>query len=266
MAGEEKFSSDAGGLMAVLRRLRGPDGCPWDKAQTRHTLTAHLAGECAELIDAIDREDAAGICDETGDVLMNLFLQIAIAEEKGEFTLTDVWQNEISKMVRRHAHIFGEEKAATPGEVTALWEKIKAQERAGKPPKESILDDVPHYLSPLSRAEKLQKKAAKTGFDWQKEKDVLAKIREEVDELEEAMDSGDVSAVEDELGDLLFATVNLIRFRKGQDSEALLRQACRKFENRFRFIEKSLKAEKVALESAGIERMEQLWEAAKKGE
>ena len=266
MAGEEKFSSDADGLMAVLRRLRGPDGCPWDKAQTRHTLTAHLAGECAELIDAVDREDAAGICDETGDVLMNLFLQVAIAEEKEEFTLSDVWQNEISKMVRRHAHIFGEEKAATPGEVTALWEKIKAQERAGKPQKESILDDVPHYLSPLSRAEKLQKKAAKVGFDWQREKDILAKIREDVDELEEAMDSGNVSAVEDELGDLLFAAVNLIRFRKGQDSEALLRQACRKFENRFRFIEKSLKAEGVALENAGIERMELLWEAAKKGE
>ena len=266
MAGAEKFSSDADGLMAVLRRLRGPDGCPWDKAQTRHTLTAHLAGECAELIDAVDREDAAGICDETGDVLMNLFLQIAIAEEKGEFTLSDVWQNEISKMVRRHAHIFGEEKAETPGEVTALWEKIKAQERAGKPQKESILDDVPHYLSPLSRAEKLQKKAAKVGFDWQREKDILAKIREEVDELEEAMDSGNVSAVEDELGDLLFSAVNLIRFRKGQDSEALLRQACRKFENRFRFIEKSLKAEGVSLESAGIERMETLWQAAKKGE
>ena len=266
MAPEEKFPAGADGLMAVLRRLRGPDGCPWDKAQTRHTLTAHLAGECAELIDAIDREDAPGICDETGDVLMNLFLQIAIAEEKGEFTLTDVWQNEISKMVRRHAHIFGEESAATPEEVTALWEKIKAKEREGKPVKDSILDDVPHYLSALSRAEKLQKKAAKTGFDWQEEKEVLAKIREEVDELEEAMESGNTADIEDELGDLLFAVVNLARFRKGMDSEALLRQACLKFETRFRFIEKTLKAEGAALEDAGIERMEALWQAAKKGE
>ena len=266
MTAPEKFSADAAGLMAVLKRLRGPDGCPWDKAQTRHTLTAHLAGECAELIDAVDREDAAGICDETGDVLMNLFLQIAIAEEKGEFTLSDVWQNEIDKMVRRHAHIFGEESAATPEEVTALWEKIKAKERAGKPAKDSVLDDVPHYLSALSRAEKLQKKAAKTGFDWQDENGVLDKIREEVDELEQAMNSGNSDAVEDELGDLLFAVVNLARFRKGRDSEALLRQACLKFEKRFRFVEKSLKAEGVALESAGIGRMEELWQAAKKGE
>lgn len=266
MTAQEKFSADAEGLMAVLKRLRGPDGCPWDKAQTRHTLTAHLAGECAELIDAIDKEDPAGICDETGDVLMNLFLQIAIAEEKGEFTLADVWRNEIDKMVRRHAHIFGEESAATPEEVTALWEKIKAKERAGKPVKESVLDDVPHYLSALSRAEKLQKKAAKTGFDWQDAAGVLEKIKEEVCELDEAMSSGDDSAVEDELGDLLFAAVNLARFRKGRDSEALLRQACLKFEKRFRFIEKSLKASGESLESAGPERMEALWEAAKKGE
>ena len=266
MAAQEKFPADAAGLMAVLKRLRGPDGCPWDKAQTRHTLTSHLAGECAELIDAVDREDAAGICDETGDVLMNLFLQIAIAEEKGEFTLTDVWRNEIDKMVRRHAHIFGEESAATPEEVTALWERIKAEERAGKPAKDSILDDVPHYLSALSRAEKLQKKAAKVGFDWQRETEILAKIREEADEIEEALASGDNEAVEDELGDLLFAAVNLIRFRKGRDSEALLRQACLKFERRFRFIEKSLKDSGESLESAGIERMEALWNTAKKGE
>lgn len=266
MTPQEMFSADADGLMAVLRRLRGPDGCPWDKAQTRHTLTAHLAGECAELIDAIDKEDAAGICDETGDVLMNLFLQIAIAEEKGEFSLTDVWRNEIDKMVRRHAHIFGGESAATPEEVTVLWEKIKARERMNKPAKDSILDDVPHYLSALSRAEKLQKKAAKTGFDWQDEAGIVEKIKEEVAELEDAMASGDADAVEDELGDLLFAAVNLARFRKGSDSEALLRRSCLKFEKRFRFIEKSLKDAGESLESAGIERMEMLWQAAKKGE
>ena len=237
MTTQNIFSADADGLMAVLRRLRGPDGCPWDKAQTRHTLTAHLAGECAELIDAVDKEDAAGICDETGDVLMNLFLQIAIAEEKGEFTLTDVWRNEIDKMVRRHAHIFGGETAATPEEVTVLWEKIKARERMDKPAKDSILDDVPHYLSALSRAEKLQKKAAKVGFDWQNEAGILEKIKEEVSELEEAMSSGDDHAVEDELGDLLFAAVNLARFRKRASADELLRRACRKFVSRFQQME-----------------------------
>ena len=261
-----EFPSTADGLLAVLRRLRAPDGCPWDRAQTRHTLTAHLAGECAELIDAIDREDAPGICDEAGDVLMNLLLQICIAEEKGEFTLADVWKSEISKMVRRHAHIFGEESAATPEEVTALWEKIKAKERAGKPKGESILDDVPHYLSALTRAEKLQKKAAKTGFDWSCERDILAKIKEETGELEEAMISGQENDVDEELGDLLFSVVNLIRFRKRQDAEALLRAANLKFESRFRFVEKELKAAGESLESANLERMEALWQAAKKEE
>ena len=266
MAGENRFPSTAEGLMAVLKVLRGPDGCPWDKAQTRHTLTAHLAGECAELIDAVDKEDPVSICDEAGDVLMNLFLQIAIAEEKGEFVLADVWQNEIAKMVRRHAHIFGDEKAGTAEEVTALWEKIKAGERAGKPVAESILDDVPHYLSALTRAEKLQKKAAKVGFDWEDQTGIMAKIREEVSELEAAVQTGEEAAIDEELGDLIFAAVNLIRFRKRSDSEALLRQANLKFEKRFRFIEKSLKAAGESWESVRIERMEALWQAAKKGE
>ncbi|MBQ9502965.1 MAG: nucleoside triphosphate pyrophosphohydrolase [Lentisphaeria bacterium] len=266
MADGQQFSPDAEGLMAVLRRLRAPDGCPWDRAQTRHTLTRHLAGECAELIDAIDREDPPGICDEAGDVLMNLFLQILIAEERGEFTLTDVWKNEIAKMVRRHAHIFGDASASTPEEVTALWEKIKQRERADKPAPESVLDDVPHYLSALARAEKLQKKAAKTGFDWSEESGVLDKIKEEVEELSQAMAAKDADAVDEELGDLLFAAVNLVRFRDREDSEALLRRACRKFERRFRYIEKNLKAAGESPGTAGLGRMEALWQAAKTGE
>ena len=252
--------------MMVLRRLRAPEGCPWDRAQTRQSLISHFSGECAELIDALDRNDPVSICDEAGDVLMNLLLQVVIAEGNGEFVLSDVWKSEIDKMVRRHAHIFGDEKAETAEDVSRLWAKIKEKERAGQPARESVLDDVPHYLSPLSRAEKLQKKAAKTGFDWQEEKEILAKIREEVDELAEAMESGDEDAVDSELGDLLFSAVNLIRFRKRQDAEALLRRANRKFEDRFHFIEKNLKAAGESLENAGIERLESLWQAAKQEE
>lgn len=262
----ETFPSTADGLMAVLRRLRGPDGCPWDKAQTRQTLTAHLAEECAELVDALDRNDPASICDEAGDLLMNLFLQVCIAEEQGEFQLADVWRSEIDKMVRRHAHIFGTEQAETAEDVTRLWEKIKQSERQNEKPDESILDRVPHYLSALNRAEKLQKKAAKTGFDWTDEAGILAKIKEEVCELENALASGSAEEVDSELGDLLFAAVNLARFRKRKDSEALLRQANAKFERRFRYIEKQLKAAGESLESADIRRMEELWQAAKKGE
>ena len=266
MDAEEKYAPGAEGLMAVLRRLRAPDGCPWDRAQTRHTLTRHLAGECAELIDAVDREDPPAICDEAGDVLMNLFLQILIAEERGEFTLTDVWKNEIAKMIRRHAHIFGDERASTPEEVSSLWEKIKRRERAGQSEPESVLDGVPQYLSALTRAEKLQKKAAEIGFDWPDEAGVLAKIREEVEELSRALDSGSADAVDEELGDLLFSAVNLARFRKREDAESLLRRTNRKFERRFRSVEKNLKAAGEDPKTVGLERLEALWQAAKTGE
>ena len=181
-----QYSHDAEGLLAVLRRLRAPDGCPWDRKQTRESLSRHLAGETAELLDAIDRNDSADICDELGDVLMNLFLQILVAEEKSEFTPTDVWKNVIDKMIRRHEHIFGDAVAETPEEVTRIWLEVKKRERAGKEQPESYLGSVKHTLSAVERAEKLQKKAAEVGFDWQNISDVIAKVKEETAEVENA--------------------------------------------------------------------------------
>ena len=254
-----EYPPTAGALMEILHKLRSPEGCPWDKAQTAESFGACFAGEAAELLDAIDRNDSSGICEECGDVLMNVFFQIVLAEEQNLFTIDDVWREIINKMVRRHAHIFGDRKADTPEEVAALWQEIKAEEHKENSAPKSRLDDVKHYLSPLNRAEKLQKKAAKCGFDW----DILEKIREELSETSAAMAEGNEAHVDEELGDLLFAVVNLIRFRKRANSEELLRKASLKFETRFRFMEKELRSSGRELEECSLEEMEEMWQLAK---
>ena len=250
-------------LNAILERLRAPDGCPWDREQTRETLARCLNEECAELLEAIDHNEPDAICDELGDLLMNIVFQAVVAKERSEFTLTDILAGINAKMVRRHAHIFGDEKADTAADVVAVWEKIKARE-ANRPKRDSLMDGVPAELSALNRAEKLQKRAAKVGFDWSESSQILDKIQEELDELKAAAASGDDRHTEEELGDLLFAIANYTRYRKGRTAEELLRAANDKFSQRFRYIEAELKAAGIPLESAGIDRMESLWQQAKR--
>jgi len=268
MTEEKKFEPTAESLLAILERLRAPGGCPWDREQTRQTLSRSLAEECAEVLDAIDRNDPDDICDELGDLFMNVLFQTVVAAEQGEFNYTDMAGNIVDKMVRRHAHIFGDAKADTAEEVTALWNQIKDREKAaaGKPRETSILDGVGNYLTALNRAEKLQKKVAKVGFDWKDQRGIVAKIDEELAEVKEAMAAGDETHVDEELGDLLFVVTNLIRFRKRATSEELLRAANRKFEARFRFLERKLAEAGVPLEEAGSDRLEALWLEAKKAE
>ena len=258
----KEYPPEAASLLAVLRKLRSPEGCPWDREQTRHSLVRHLEGECAELIYAIDKDDVPNICEELGDVLMNLLFQVVVAEEKNEFIMEDVWRGIIDKMIRRHAHVFGSESAANADEVAALWQKIKAQEHAGENTHESVMDKVKPALSPLDRAEKLQKEAAKTGFDWQDQLSVADKISEEVSEVRQALASGDEDAV-DELGDLLFAVINLIRFRKRENASGLLRKANLKFEKRFREMEKRMTEAGMILENADPETFDRFWEEVK---
>lgn len=255
-----EYPPGADSLMAILRRLRAPDGCPWDRRQTRQSLARHLAGECGELIDAIDRDEPGDICDELGDVLMNLLFQVVIAEEKGEFTLEDVWRNIIAKMIRRHAHVFGDAVASTPEEVTALWNRIKAAERAGEPRAESVLDGAGHTLSPLDRAEALQKKASECGFDWPDFSGVMDKFTEECSELRAA--ENDDEAFADELGDVLFAAVNLARFRRLHAGE-VMRRANRKFERRFRAMEQLLAAAGLSVADADAEKLDEMWNQVK---
>jgi len=263
----ESYPPCAEGLLAVLRRLRAPDGCPWDRKQTRASLTRHLSGECGELLEAIDQQDPPHICEELGDVLMNLLFQVVIAEENGEFSWQDVCRGIVEKMIRRHAHIFGSAHAETPEEVEKLWAQVKAREKgAADEKKNSVLDGIPYTLSALERAEKIQKKAAETGFDWSDAQGVLEKIREETGEVAEALSVGREEAIEEELGDLLFAAVNLIRFRKGKSAEELLRAANRKFERRFRRMELMLAAGNGSWESTSAADRERLWKEVKEEE
>ena len=263
----ENYPPEAESLMRVLRRLRAPDGCPWDRQQTRSSLTRHLESECGELIDAIDRNDPSHICEELGDVLMNLLFQVVIAEENNEFTLADVWREIIEKMIRRHAHVFGSEKADDAGEVVKLWEKIKAAEKRSRgEEKQSVLDGVKHSLSALTRAEKLQKKAAEVNFDWSDDSGIVSKIKEEIAEVEEALGSGDEEHVDDELGDLMFAVVNLIRFRKRASAEELLRKANYKFERRFKAVESLVSAAGKNMDGLSAAELDEFWKQVKQAE
>lgn len=263
----EKYSADADSLLRVLRRLRSPDGCPWDRKQTRTSLVRHLESECGELIDAIDHNDPPHIKEELGDVLMNLLFQVVIAEENGEFTLEEVWREIIDKMIRRHAHVFGDAHAENADDVVKLWEKIKAGERQERgEEKRSAMDSVKHSLSALTRAEKLQEKAAELNFDWSDTAGIVAKIKEETSEVEAALADNDDDDVDEELGDLLFAVINLIRFRKRSRSEDLLRRANAKFEQRFRIMEKEAENTGFQLADLSIEQLDALWEKAKTSE
>lgn len=260
----EKYSADADSLLRVLRRLRSPDGCPWDRKQTRTSLVRHLESECGELIDAIDHNDPPHIKEELGDVLMNLLFQVVIAEENGEFTLEEVWREIIDKMIRRHAHVFGDAHAENADDVVKLWEKIKAGERQERgEEKRSAMDSVKHSLSALTRAEKLQEKAAELNFDWSDTDGIVAKIKEETSEVETALADNDDDAIDEELGDLLFAVINLIRYRKRSRSEDLLRRANGKFEQRFRIMETEAENAGLQLADLSTEQLDALWEKAK---
>ncbi|MCQ2378990.1 MAG: nucleoside triphosphate pyrophosphohydrolase, partial [Victivallaceae bacterium] len=222
-----------------------------------------LRNECAELVEALDGGDKNEILDELGDVMMNVFLQVAVAEEKNEFTLPDVWAHVIAKMIRRHEHVFGSAQAATPDEVLKLWEKIKAAE-PGRAEVKSLLDGVQQSLSALDRAEKLQSRAAKGGFDWPDASGAAAKVAEESREVADALAQNDENAVDEELGDLLFAVVNLTRKRGRATAEELLRRANSKFERRFRRVEEILAERGTAMNGSSPADLDRIWEEVKK--
>ena len=222
-----------------------------------------MAEECAEVLEAIDLKDPELLCEELGDLLMNIIFQAVIAEEQGQFTWEDVQKDICTKMIRRHAHVFGDLSAENSTDVLKIWDKIKAAEKK-KHKSDSVMGNIPPALSALSTAEKIQKKAAKYDFDWKNQNDILLKIKEELNEVENAMANGNDDEINEELGDLLFATVNLIRYRKQKSSEQLLRSANSKFIKRFQYIEKELKSRNRTLEEASLEEMEALYQEAKK--
>ena len=262
-----KPSGDIGELLAIMRRLRDPDGgCPWDVAQNFATIAPYTIEEAYEVASSIEAEDYAALKDELGDLLLQVVFHAQMAREKGLFAFPDVVRAICDKMVRRHPHVFGEGAAKTPAAVSEAWDEIKARERAAKPGKgESLLDDVPRSLPALMRAVKLQNRAAEVGFDWPSVLTVADKIAEESRELAEAAASGKPAKIAEEFGDLLFAMANLARHLK-LDPEDALRSANAKFVRRFKAIEAGLAGEGRKPQDASLDEMEALWQEAKRGE
>jgi MazG family protein len=247
-------------LRAIMHRLRAPGGCPWDAEQTHESIVPNLIEEAYETVDAIQRRDHDHLKEELGDLLLQVVFHSEIAEEAGRFTFDDVARGISEKLVRRHPHVFGESHAGTTDAVLQQWDEIKRTEKGDE--QTLYLQDVGKGLPALLRASKLQKKAAKIGFDWPTETGVLAKIREELLELQAAVDEQDLAAVDEEMGDLLFSIVNLSRFRK-VDPELLMAAANTKFENRFGEMEMILRTKGITLDAATSDQMEDAWEHAK---
>ena len=247
-------------LRAIMHRLRAPGGCPWDAEQTHASLIPNLIEEAYETVDAIQRADSADLREELGDLLLQVVFHSELAEEAGTFTLDDVARGICDKLVRRHPHVFGDSDANDSDAVLRQWDAIKRGEKGdgGKP----YLHGTGKGLPALLKAVKLQKKAAKVGFDWPDEAGVIDKLVEEVAELQEALHSGGVAAVAEEMGDVLFSLVNLSRFRK-LDPEVIMAAANAKFETRFAAVEQALKARGISLEQATLDEMEAAWTAAK---
>jgi len=252
-------------VVEIVDRLRGPGGCPWDLAQTAATLRPFVIEEAHEVVEAIDGGDPAKIKDELGDLLFQVVLQSRLGAEAGAFDLGSVAKALGDKLVRRHPHVFGEERAADAGQVLKRWEELKREERAqkGEAHGGSMLAGVPVSLPALSRAQKVQERAARVGFDWRRLEDVLAKLDEERVEVAGAIASGDAAAVENELGDLLFSAVNVARFLK-VDAEGALRGTVRRFTARFGHIEAAAARSGRTLETLTLEEMDGLWDEAKR--
>ena len=264
-------------LLHLMARLRDPQhGCPWDLKQSYASIVPYTLEEAYEVADAIERGDFEHLPGELGDLLFQVVYYSQLAREEGRFEFAQVVDGITRKLIRRHPHVFvdgdlyGAPDAARLDEaaVKQRWEELKAEERAEQasaPEQLSLLDDVPTALPALSRAAKLQKRAAHVGFDWPEALPVLDKVREELDEVLEAMSENDAPSVAEEVGDLLFAVVNLARHLK-LDPEAALRRANGKFERRFRFIEQSLREAGRSLEDSSLDEMDALWGVAKQQE
>lgn len=248
-------------LVAIMDRLRDPGGCPWDREQTYETLRGYLIEECYEVVDALDRADLPALCEELGDLLFQIVFLARLAREDRVFAAKDVVEGIAAKMVRRHPHVFGDDTAKSAAEVLVRWEEIKKVEKrdAGKPEAEvSVLSGIPPALPALVKAQRLGAKAARVGFDWREDEDVLAKLDEETAELRGAVVSGDRPAIREEIGDALFTLAMLAR-RLDVDADEALSAANAKFHTRFERVERELRRQGVPIEEAGLALMDRLW-------
>jgi MazG family protein len=249
-------------LLALMARLRGDGGCPWDREQTRASLKAYLVEEAYEVLDAIDEGSHDHLAEELGDLLFQVVFHCQVASELGEFTMADVLDGLSDKMIRRHPHVFGDRVVADAREALAQWERIKRDEGNDHGSPRSALDGVPRTLPALLRAQRLSDKAARAGFDWPDWRGAWDKVHEEIAELEATIASGDSARVTDELGDVLFSMVNVARLQR-IDAEDCLRQAADKFTRRFREVESEMRAAGRTMSEATVAELDRAWEAAK---
>lgn len=257
-------------LVEIMARLRAPGGCPWDREQTFDTIKPYTLEETYEVLDAIDRRDWRGLCEELGDLMLQAVFYAQMASEEGRFTIADALDAINEKLVRRHPHVFGSGDAKTPEQVLKRWDQIKAEEKAAREetPK-GLLDGVPRGQPALAEAAQISRKAARAGFDWDDLGQVMEKVREEIQEIEQARAAESREKVEGEVGDLLFTIVNVARFLE-VDPEQALRRANLKFRERFGRVERSLAERGRTFEQSraehGISEMEALWQQAKEEE
>ena len=245
-------------LMAIVHRLRAPGGCPWDRKQTPESLKQYIVEEAYEVIDAIDQKSDPDLCEELGDLLLQVALQADIAEEDGTFDIVEVCRGISKKLIRRHPHVFGDVEVSGSDEVIANWEQIKQKEKNGR----GLFEGLPLSLPALQTAGRMGEKAARIGFDWPDIAGVRDKVDEELKEVEDAVRSGDKGEIEHEIGDLLFAVAQWSRHLHIEPEEAL-RASCGRFKARFALMEEAALKENRALRDMSIDDMEQLWQQAK---
>jgi tetrapyrrole methylase family protein / MazG family protein len=258
----EKFEK----LVSIMARLRGPDGCPWDREQTFDTIKPYTLEETYEVMESIDARDWRGLADELGDLLLQCVFYAQMASEEGHFRIEDSLDAINNKLIRRHPHIFGDTEARTADDVKQRWDEIKAEEKKdrGESPK-LLLESIPRSLPALMEASHISSRAARAGFDWENAEQVLAKLEEELHELAEARKQASHDEIEGEIGDLLFVLVNLARFVQ-VDPEQALRRSNSKFRRRFAHVETSLQERGKKLSDSDIQEMEELWQEAKRSE
>ncbi len=250
---------DIGKLVNIVAKLRSPQGCPWDKEQTRETIKPFLIEEFYELIDALDGNDLDNVKEELGDLLFQIVFQSQLSKEEGRFDINDVIEGVTEKMIRRHPHVFGDKKLETSGDVAEWWEEHKKKEAKNH---ESVLDNVPKSLPAMLRAHKIQLKATKVGFDWERIEDVFAKLEEEIREFKDALYKKDQTEIEDELGDIFFVLIRISNFINVNPEDAL-RKTIEKFIQRFRHIEIQSSQQGKKLSEMTLAEMNVLWNEAK---
>ncbi len=251
-------------LVEVIATLRGENGCPWDREQTHTSLKSTLIEETYETVEAIDSGNPDKLKEELGDLLLNIMLQAQIAAENNNFDIYDVIDTLTEKLIRRHPHVFGDVNVENAEDVVKNWEAIKSQE-SGYEDRKSVLDGIPNALPALLRGQKIQKRVARVGFDWDNISDVVAKVDEELTEVKESLPTNDTEAIEMEIGDLLFAVVNLCRFIDLQ-AEETLRKSNRKFITRFKRMENELEKQGKTLTDQTLTELDEIWEKVKKDE